>query len=626
MSETTARFDHESFLANAPTSPGVYLMYDHSGGVVYVGKAKNLRARLKQYFAKNPDPRPFVLTLPKRLSQIQTIMTHNEKEALILERTLILEHSPRFNVAIKFGSGHLYLKLDPKQVWPRFYITRKRKADGARYFGPYLSGSDLRAMTHVIERAFQIRTCDDRDFRNRARPCLQYQIKRCSGPCVLPVERTEYLSELESACRFLQGRHPELISELKEKMRQAAQTLEYERAAKYRDQIASIERSLQPQEVAGLSGDHDVVGVYRSDDSALLMLLEVRGGVLLRSRPFSLEDQGAETSELVGTFLHLYYADGAPVPREILLPFILDDEGALADRLSELRGGTVKLSTPQRGRLARLVSMAQHNAEQSFIQAQQATRSREETLIKLKKLLNLSRIPRRIECFDISIFQGEAPVASNVVFENALPKKQSYRVRAIKTVEGTDDFAMMREAITRRFQHSSEDSFTQDELPQLLVVDGGKGQLGVAVAVLDDLGLSYIDVIGLAKSRYLGESTEGEVERSAERVFLPGVKSPIALRPGSSSYRLLTQLRDEAHRVAIGAHRRKRSAQRLSSPLDTVVGIGPKRRKALLKTFGSLRGVYEANIEELSKVQGISIELAQSIYEAFRDTAESAPT
>ena len=320
MIDTPSIFDHESLLQSAPQTPGVYLMYNHSRELIYVGKAKNLRARLRQYFAKTPDPRPFVLTLPRSLSEIQTIITHNEKEALILERTLILEHSPRYNVAIKFGSGHLYLKLDTRKPWPRFYVTRKRKADGARYFGPYLSGSDLRAMTQVVERAFKIRTCDDRDFRNRSRPCMQYQIKRCSGPCVLPIERSEYLLEVESACRFLLGRHPELLRDLRGKMTEASTLLEFERAARFRDQIIAIERSLQPQEVAGLSSDHDVVGLYRSADSAQVVLMEVRGGVLLRSRPFPLEDQGADDQELISTFLHLYYAEGSPIPREILTP------------------------------------------------------------------------------------------------------------------------------------------------------------------------------------------------------------------------------------------------------------------------------------------------------------------
>lgn len=589
-------------------------MYDHREVVIYVGKAKNLKARLKQYFAKKPDPRPFVLSLPHILSTIQTISTHNEKEALILERTLILRYSPRYNIAIKFGSGHLYLKLDQQKPWPRFYVTRQRGKDGARYFGPYLSGSDLRAMTQVVERAFQIRTCDDRDFRNRARPCMQFQIKRCSGPCVLSVDRDVYLQEVESACRFLLGRHPELLKELKQKMFEASKRLEFERAARFRDQIQSIEKSLQPQEVAGFSGDHDVIGLYRSDDHAQLIVMEVRGGVLLRSRPFLLEDQGADNVQLLVTFLHLYYAEGTPVPKELLIPVEAQGFTSLAERLAELRGGAVHIKYPQRGRLVRLLAMAQQNAEQSFFQAQRATKAREETLVHLKKLLKLTQIPRRIECFDISIFQGEAPMASNVVFENALPRKQKYRVRSIKTVEGTDDFAMMREAITRRFQNIQD----ADELPHLLVVDGGKGQLGVALAVLADLGLNYIDVVGLAKSRFQGESQDGSLTYSSERIFVPGIKSAIALRPGTGSHRLLTQLRDEAHRVAITAHRKKRSRQRLSSPLDEVAGVGPKRRKALLKSFGSLRGVYEASVEELVLVSGISPTVAQAIYKAFR--------
>ncbi len=608
-------FDHQSYLESVANTPGVYLMHDHHDQVIYVGKAKSLKARLRQYFAKTPDPRPFVLTLPKVLSHIQTISTHTEKEALILERTLILKYSPRFNIAIKFGSGHLYLKLDQKSAWPRFYVTRKRTEDGAKYFGPYLSGSDLRAMTHIVERAFQIRTCDDRDFRNRARPCMQFQIKRCSAPCVLPVDRQEYQEELDGASRFLQGRHPDLLKELKEKMFAASKALEFERAARLRDQIQAIERSLESQEVAGLSGDHDVVGLFRSADYAQIVILEVRGGVLLRSRPFALEDQGADNAQLLSSFLHLYYAEGTPVPKEILVPVNPKELQALQACLIDLREGSVQIKSPQRGRLARLLAMAEQNAEQSFFQAQKATRAREETLFSLKKLLKLSQIPRRIECFDISLFQGEAPVASNVVFEDALPRKQKYRVRTIKTVKGTDDFAMMREAITRRFQHISED----DELPHLLVVDGGKGQLGVAVAVLEDLNLNYIDVIGLAKARFQGEDDQGVSQHSSERVFLPGIKSAIVLRPGTSSFRLLTQVRDEAHRVAITAHRRKRSKQRLSSPLDEVPGVGPKRRKVLLKAFGSLRGVYEASVEELATVSGISPSLAQTIYKAFRD-------
>ena len=612
-------FDHASYLPTTPLTPGVYLMINHEGEIVYVGKAKSLRVRLRSYFAKTPDPRPFVLNLPRVLREIQTISTHTEKEALLLERTLILRHKPRYNVALKFGSAHLYLRLDPHTPWPKLTVTRSPKRDRARYFGPYLSGADLRAVLHVVERAFQLRTCDDRDFRNRARPCLQYQIKRCSGPCVLPVERADYMSEVEGARRFLLGQQPELIAELKDKMSVASAALEFERAARYRDQIQAIERSLQPQEVAYARGDHDAVGVFREGDAAQIVIIEVRGGVLLRSRPFSLDQQGGDDVALIESFLHLYYAEGTPTPPSVLIPCELAHHDALTERLTELRGGSVELRCPQRGRLERLLTLARENAEHAFFQARQAARGREESLVALKRLLRLTQIPRRIECFDISIFQGEAPVASRVVFEEGVARKRKYRAYQITSVEGTDDFAMMREAITRRFTLDPTRPHEIDDLPQLLMVDGGKGQLAVAVAVLSDLGFDGIDVIGLAKSRYQGEGDKGGSRRSMERVFLPNTKAPISLKPGTSSYRLLTQLRDEAHRVAITEHRRRRDKARLSSPLDQIQGIGPARRKLLLKTFGSLQGVYGASARELAAVPGVSAELARRVYDAFRD-------
>ena len=477
----------------------------------------------------------------------------------------------------------------------------------------------MRAMLRVIERAFLVRTCDDRDFRNRARPCLQYQIKRCAGPCVLPINRSHYLDEVEGATRFLEGRHPELLDELNQKMMMAAEELEYERAARYRDQIQAIERSLQPQEVAGASGDHDVLGLYRQDAATQIVMMEIRRGALLRSRPFSFDEQGADDRALIETFIHMYYEEGTPIPREIIVPIPLEHNEALTERLAELRGGAVKILSPTRGRSRRLIDMAQQNAEHAFFQAQQALRSREEALLKLKRLLRLTQLPRRMECFDISTFHGEAPIASTVVFEDGLPRKRKYRTRKIQTVEGTDDFAMMREAITRRLRNALETDHGDEDLPQLLIVDGGKGQLAVAVSVLGDLGIDGIDVIGLAKSRFLGEEEDGQLKRSAERVFLPGVKAPIPLRPGTAPYRLLTQIRDEAHRVAISAHRKRRSRNRLRSPLDEVKGVGPKRRKLLLKTFGSLRGVYEASQRDLAAVPGVSDDLAAKIYQAFRE-------
>jgi len=606
-------------------------MYDQAGQIIYVGKAKVLRARLRQYFPTQghkeaQDTRPFVATLPSQLGRIEVITTHTEKEALLLERELIIAHAPRHNVALKFGSGHLYLRLDLKAPWPKIEVTRRLKSDGARYFGPYLSGADMRAMLSVVERTFKLRSCDDRDFKNRARPCMQFQIKRCLGPCVLPVERSDYLVEIEGASLFLKGERPALKLQLEERMRAAAASLEFERAARYRDQIAAIDRSLEPQGVIGLRGgaaDCDALGAYRDGDQVQLALLEVRGGVLRRSQPFRFEQQGASTLGLIHTFLHLYYSEGHTPPAEILLPSLAssqeeddeaeaDDEGieALRERLSELRGGQVKLQTPRRGQRARLIEMAHQNAEQSFFQAERALKAREETLIDTKRLLRLSQLPWRAECFDISLFHGEEPYASQVVFEGGAPRRSAYRVRKIKTVVGTDDYAMMREALTRRLSRGLEEG----DLPQLLVIDGGKGQLGVAVAVCEDLGVSGIDVVSLAKSR----AKEGG-RRSAERVFLPGVRDPIPLRPGTRPFRLLTQLRDEAHKTAINAHRKARSRARLKSPLDEVKGVGPKRRRDLLRAFGSLEGVMQASLLALKAVPNLPEEVAVGIFEACRE-------
>ena len=638
-------FDPQKVLPHLPMSAGVYLMYNHQNEIIYVGKAICLRKRVRQYFAKTPDPRPFVSTLPYTLHRIETISTLNEKEALLLERTLILKHQPRHNVALKFNAGQLYLKIDLHETWPRFRVVRQKKKDRGRYFGPYLSGKDLRSLTLLIERTFQIRSCDDRDFKNRTRPCLQYQIKRCSGPCVLPVSAQSYRAEIEEAILFLQGRHPLLLKKLNDKMMHASQNLEFEKAARYRDQIQAIERSLIPQEVVGSGGDQDVIGLYRQGDLIQVAIVEIRHGHVLKVHPFSFEDQGAESPEFLSTFLHLYYEQRRQIPPEILLPLLLEDQESLQGYLQELRDASVRLHTPQRGRLKRVLALAQHNAEHAFFQAQNALQARQKTLIETKKHLGLSSLPLRIEGYDVSLFHGEAPYVSQVVFEQGLPRKSEYRVRRIRDVEGTDDFAMMREALIRRFSPYAPQSLpsstsqpstppprqnleeissgTHQELPNLILIDGGKGQLAVAVSVLKDLGLDQIDVVALAKSRVKGTDDEKGVRRSAERIFLPSIKNPIVLRPGSAPFSLLTQVRDEAHKTALKAHRKKRSSTRLTSPLDTIKGVGPVRRKNLLKTLGSIQGVADASLETLYTVPSIPPDLAQRIYHAFRRSVDS---
>lgn len=650
-------FSPAALLPTLPRCPGVYIMRGAGGEVIYVGKAKDLRARLRQYFPTSrdgaaQDPRPFVATLPRALTALDTITTATEKEALLLERELILTHAPKHNVALKFGSGHLYLRLDGRADWPRVEVLRDPRRDeraqaGARLFGPYLSGADLRAMLTVVERTFKLRTCDDRDFKNRSRPCMQHQIKRCLAPCALAVDRADYAAEVEGAAMFLRGERPALRAELERRMREAAAALEFERAARYRDQVAAIDRSLEPQAVTHFTGgarECDAVGVYREGDQVQVALLEVRGGVLLRARPFSFEEQGASTPDLLATLLHLYYAESPPPPEVLLDPAALslsadahaaaDSDadadadagadadgaadadpaaaspalgalGALAERLRELWGGAVRVSAPARGQRRRLVEMAAQNAEQAFFQAQRALGARQEALWEVKRLLRLSQVPWRAECYDISLFHGEAPYASQVVFEGGVPRRADYRVRRIEGVGGTDDFAMLREALTRRLRAG----LAEGDLPQLLVIDGGKGQLAVAVAACEDLGVRGVDVVSLAKSR----AKEGG--RTDERVFLPGARDPVPLRPGSPSFRLLTQLRDEAHKTALSAHRKARSAARLRSPLDELPGVGPARRKALLRAFGDLDGVARAPLEELAAV--VPAGVARAVWEAL---------
>ena len=606
-----SRFNPTEALAHYPRAPGVYLMRDEAGVVRYIGKAINLRSRLRQYFGESRDPRPFVATLLDWLIDVEVIVTKNEHAALLLERNLILEYQPRYNVALRFDRGQLFLRIDLRERWPRISVRRRRARDRALYFGPYSSGRDLRALQRLLERVFLLRTCDDRDFRNRSRPCLQYQIKRCLGPCVLPVSEARYKEEVDAVRLFLGGKAASLERLLEEKMRTASARLEFEEAARYRDQVAAIRRQLEPQDVSGLGEDKDVFGLYREGAQLQITRLEIRNERLLRAEQFELDEQGAEDEALLGTFLSLFYHQRGAPPPELLLPILPSSASTLRAELQLLREAPLKMSVPKRGRPLRLVEMAMENAEHAFFQHRRTEALRQGGLDELQRLLRLRQRPSRIECFDISIFQGEAPFASQVVFEEGLPRRAAYRIRRIRDVQGTDDFAMLREALERRLSAGKE----KGELPQLLLIDGGKGQLSVAVSVAKSLNLDAIDIASIAKARTLpGES---EPKRSSERIFRPGLREPIALRPGSNCFALLTQLRDEAHRVAISAHRRARRKARFKSPLDEIPGVGERRRKALLRQLGSLRAVREAERATLAEVPGISAALAARIYEHF---------
>jgi len=605
-------FDPERDLERIATAPGVYLMRDAAGTIFYVGKAANLRVRLRQYFGATSDRRFFVSLLGRLLDDVEVILTSNEKEALILENELVKKHQPRFNVELKDDKSFLHLRIDDRVDWPRIDVVRRPRKDSAKYFGPYHSASKIRETLKLVERHFHLRNCDDLTFKNRSRPCLQHQIGRCPAPCVLPVDREAYLQGVRDVSLFLQGRRGELIEQLRAQMNAAAEALEFEVAARRRDQLMAIEGSLEKQQVIqGAAVDQDIIGLHRQGSHVEVALLTVRRGRMTGSRTFALAEQEVEDAEVLGSFLNLYYHAGNDVPDEVVVPLVPDAEAALAERLTELAGRRVLVRVPQRGTTRRLVEMAIKNAEQAFFQARRADAVSNAALVKLKNRLRLSNLPFRIECYDIALFQGESPVASRVVFEGGVPKRADYRHYKIREVEGTDDFAMMREVLMRRLKRGLDEG----DLPHLIVVDGGRGQLGVATAVLSDLGIDGLDVVGLAKSRVLddGRADVGAPARSPERVFLPGRKDPVVLLSNTDELHVLTHLRDEAHRFANTFHRLVRDKKTLRSTLEDVPGVGPARAKALLKAFGSARRVAQASVAEIAAVPGFGEALAVEV-------------
>ena len=605
-------FDPARDVERIPVDPGVYLMKNADGEVFYVGKAANLRARVRQYFGATTDTRLFVGFLDRLLDSIEFILTHTEKEALILENELIKRYQPRFNVELKDDKNFLHLRIDDRVDWPRIDVVRRARRDGAKYFGPYHSASKIRETLKIVERYFRLRNCDELTFKNRSRPCLQHQIDRCPAPCVKPVSRETYREQVQSVLLLLQGRRSELAQTLRRNMVAASEGLEYESAARYRDQLRAIEGSLEPQRVVTSQAiDRDVYGLYREGGALEIAILFVRGGRLQGSRTFVYEEQETPDDEVISTFCNLYYHAGNDLPDEVLLPVVPVGADALEERLTELRGRKVEIRVPQRGPARRLLEMAIRNAEHAFFQARRTESVRNGALVKLKKRLGISNLPVRIECFDISIFQGASPVASQAVFEGGVPMRSAYRHYKIREVEGTDDFGMMREVLMRRLRRGLEEG----DLPNLIVVDGGKGQLGVAVAAMADLEVEGVDVVGLAKSRVLpGERDDRRAPaRSSERVFVPGRKDPVILRPHTDELFLMAHLRNEAHRFAIAFHRKLRARKNFESVLDGIAGIGPARKRALLKALGSLRRVGEATEDELAAVEGIGPVLAKEI-------------
>lgn len=619
MSDET--FDYEARLDLIPNKPGCYIMRDRRGRIVYVGKAKDLKNRVKSYFAvSSGDTRAFVRRLPKVLSDIETIVTASEKEALILENTLIKAHQPRYNVLLKDDKNFISLRIDTKGEWPRVEVVRRQAKDGARYFGPYTGAKSIRQTLSLLNKYFQLRTCTDAALASRTRPCLQYQIKRCPAPCVFPVDRDLYDRHVRDAVLFLEGRGDELVNRLKEKMYEASEAMEFERAASYRDQILSVSKALARQSAVSTEIiDRDVFGFHREGDRFTVQVMFVRGGKLEGVKAFSYKDQEFPDAELMSSFLNLYYASGSFVPKEVLVPMAFDAEEftAFEELLADMKGQKVAVYSPQRGAKKVLVDTANENAKVSFEKEHDKDERTQDLLENLQNRLGLRNYPERIECYDISNLQGKQIVASMVVFEDGVPNKAEYRRYKMKEVTAQDDFASMREVLSRRFAKVADGT---SGAPSLVVVDGGKGQLGQASTVLEDLGLHEIDVISLAKSRVdkVGFEDE-EITRSTERVFLPGRKNPVVLKQNSAELYLLERIRDEAHRFAITFHKELRRKASMKSVLDDIPGIGAKTRKDLLKHFGSLKKIRDASLTELEAAPGIGPKTAIAIHEFLND-------
>jgi excinuclease ABC subunit C len=607
----------EERFAAVPPRPGVYLLKDRHGKVIYVGKAANLRSRVRTYL-RGGDERSQVRFLVDRLADFEMLVTASDKEALILENNLIKQYKPRYNIRLKDDKSYVSVKVTMQDPWPRVMVTRRIVKDGNRYFGPFASASAVRDTLDAIRKVFPLRTCSDPVFRNRSRPCIEYQIKRCLGPCVLPVDRDAYGEHLREAMLLLEGRSRDVVVKLRRRMEAAAADERFEEAARLRDQIAAIDKTQERQQVSEHWGaDQDVFGLYREGSAVEVQVLLVRGGKLVGNRAYSFDGWEFPDAEVLEAVLTQFYqATAHDTPDEILLPEAVSDADVRAEYLSELRGKRVSVLVPQRGDKVRLIEMARDNARQSFAERRDARKQAALAADELRRKLRLANAPRRIECLDIATFQGSANVGAIVAFEDGEPLKSGYRLYKVRSVVGTDDFAAVAEVLRRRFRKTPEEGLV---VPDLLVIDGGLGQLGAALAALSAHDVT-LDVVGLAKERVERDATAPEIVRRPERVFLPGRRNPVILKSNSNALFLLQRVRDEAHRFANTYHRRLRDRARLASPLDGVPGVGPRRRRALLRRFGSLRRISEASPEDLATVPGITLTLAARIKEQLART------
>ncbi|MBU1564421.1 MAG: excinuclease ABC subunit UvrC [Proteobacteria bacterium] len=595
----------ETTLSSAPHSPGVYLMQDGKSVVLYVGKAKDLFKRLSSYAHLSGAVHSKTAVMLNHVRKVETIITNTEKEALILEASLIKKHKPKYNIILRDDKNYPYIKVTIQEDWPRVFMVRRKTRDKARYFGPYSSVGSMWSTLRLIAALFPLRNCKGSNLKPRPRPCLNRQIGRCLAPCAGGADRTLYLEHVDKILMLLEGRNRDLNSALEKQMFVASDNLDFEGAAILRDQIAALGRTLEKQVIsAGHNKDQDVYGFARKDAAVTIAILFIRNGLINGSRTFFLADPYGDDGSILSQVLGQFYDSDALIPAEILLPLAPNDLELLEEHLGDSAGMRVHVKIPQRGDSQQLVAMANTNALQAFEEKEQKSRLWENLGESLQKTLHLARLPARIECLDISNISGKQAIGALVCFHQGEPDKANFRHYKIKTVEGPDDYAMMREVLTRRLRRGIE----EQNLPDLFLVDGGKGQLGIALAVAGELGITEsVDWLGIAKER----------QNEGEKLYRPGRKNPIVLLPHNPVLLFLMRIRDESHRYGITFHRKLRNKSTLASTLDDIPGIGSAKKQELLRHMGNLKRLRAANVQQLREVKGIGPELAVSIFNFF---------
>jgi excinuclease ABC subunit C len=606
-------------IARLPTNSGVYLFKDKKGTILYVGKAGNIKHRVSSYFQRVGEKDVKTLAMLEKVAEIDTIVTDTEKEAFILENNLIKEHRPRYNVKLRDDKNYPCLRLTLEEEFPTLCIVRRIKKDRSLYFGPYPSATSLRETLKLIRRLFPIRTCLDTKFTSRLRPCINYEMGRCLGPCCDKTNPAQYREVVNEVRMFLEGKNRDLVERLEKRMEGESERLNFEAAAKIRDQVQHIETVIEKQKIVSSDFvDQDVIGFHRQDHTVIVHPLFIRAGKLLGGKGFTFPSSGLPDEEILSSFLLQYYREGKFIPEQILLPKGVPEQNLIEERLADLKGKKVRILVPVRGDRKHLLQMAGENAEKYFHSEAELERDQKKILEALREKLHLRKIPRRIEAFDISNLQGGHAVGSMVLFENGSPNKEGYRHFKIRTVEGADDYGMMYEVLLRRYKKAIE----KDDLPDLVLLDGGRGQLNVAQEVFRELQVKEIDLISLAKERIVAGTRAARYGKTEEKIFHPQYREPFQLGKQSPLLHFLDRIRDEAHRFAITYHKKVRSKETIKSVIGDIPGIGKVRQKQLLKQFGSAEGIKKASLYDLAKAPKMNEKLAKKVYTFFRGDDE----